>query len=118
MGFTWPGARMGYVVGCQVPCYGLAGIFAIFACFYALNSIRLSEATVDWHLWLSLSGVTLFCFGYALLARIGAEGTAQQTGQGILFTVAAGMLVGPAVFVVGQFVFVISLIYRFAFLRH
>lgn len=118
MGFRWPGARLGHVVGCQVPCYGLAGVFAIFACFYALSSTRLSEATVEWHLWLSLSGVVMFGFGYALLARIGAVGTAPQAGQGSLFTIAAGMLVGPVVFVVGQFIFVISLVQRFALLRH
>ena len=98
------------LVGYQVPCYGLAGLFAIFAGFYALDWIRLSEATVDWHLWLSLIGVAMFGFAFALFARIAATDAGQQAGQGTLFIVAAGLLAGPVVFVVGQFLLVLALI--------
>jgi hypothetical protein len=101
-----------YAVGYQVPCYGLAGLFAIFACFYALNWIRLSEAAVDWHLWLSLIGVAIFGFAFALFAGIAATDARQQAGQGTLLVVAAGLLAGPAVFVVGQFLLVLALIRR------
>ena len=83
MGVKWPGSHMGYIIGLQVPFYGLAGLFAIFACSYALGWLRLSEAMINWHLWLSLSGVAMFGFGFALLAYIGAENPASQPGQGI-----------------------------------
>jgi hypothetical protein len=118
MSVRWPGSHSGYIIGCNVPCYGLAGLFAIFACFYALGWIRLSEAMVDWHLWLSLTGVAMFGFGFTLLCRVAVEGAAPQPGQRTLLVIAAGMFVGPAVFVAGQLLFMIALLVRFAVQHH
>jgi hypothetical protein len=118
MSVRWPGSHTGYGIGCQVPCYGLAGLFAFLACFYALGWIRLSEAMVDWHLWLSLTGVAMFGFGFALLARVAAEGAAPQPGQRTLLVIAAGMYIGPAMFVAGQLLLMIALLVRFAAPHH
>lgn len=118
MAVTWPGSHTRYAVGYQVPCFGLAGLFAIFACSYALHWIPLSKVTADWHLWLSLLGVIVFGFGFLLLAHVAATGATRQPTQAILFTIAAGLIVGPALFVVGQLVFVIALIGRFALPSH
>ncbi|HKO11024.1 MAG TPA: hypothetical protein VJV22_03590 [Acidobacteriaceae bacterium] len=111
MTVTWPGST--FMIGYQVPCFGLAALFAAFACSYALRWIRLSAATADWHLWLSLSGVAIFGFGFALFARIAVDGAGRQSGQGALLAIAAGLLVGPAVFVAGQLVFLAAMIRSF-----
>ena len=118
MSVRWPGSNMGYVIGYQVPCYGLAGLFAICACFYAWGFIQLSDAIVDWHLWLSLSGVAMFGFGFAMLARIGAENPAPQPGQGTLLVVALGIIIGPVCFVAGQLLLMIALVFHLTALRH
>jgi hypothetical protein len=114
MSVWWPGSHTGYIIGCQVPCYGLAGLFAIFACFYAVGWIRLGEALADWHLWLSLSGVAMFVLGFALLAGVAGDGAAPQPEQGTLLVIAGGMLLGPATFVAGQLLLMIALLARFA----
>ena len=117
----WPGSHTGYIIGCQVPCYGLAGLFAIFGCFYAVGWIRLGEALAGWHLWLSLSGVAMFVLGFALLARVEgdrAAGADLQPEQGTLLVIAGGMLLGPAIFVAGQLFLMIALLARFAAQRH
>ena len=43
MSVRWPGSNTGYVIDFQVPCYGLAGLFAIFACSYALGQYPISQ---------------------------------------------------------------------------
>jgi hypothetical protein len=118
MSVRWPGSHTGYIIGCQVPCYGLAALFAIFGCFYAVGWIRLGEALAGWHLWLSLSGVAMFVFGFALLARVAGEGAAPQSGQGTLLVIAGGMLLGPAIFAAGQLLLIIALLARFAAQHH
>lgn len=115
----WPGSNTRYAIGFQVPCYGLAGLFAIFACSYALGRIQLSAAIVDWHLWLSLSGVAMFGFGFGLLfAHLGAENSAPQPGQGTLIVIAVGMIIGPVSFVAGQLLLMIALLVHFAAPHH
>ena len=113
-----PGSHTAYGIGCEVPCYGMAGLFAIFACSHALGWIRLSEAMVDCHLWLSLSGVAVFGFGFALFARVAAEGASPKPGQATLLVIAAGMLLGPIAFVAGQLLLTIALLVRFAAAHH
>ena len=73
---------------------------------------------VDWHLWLSLSGIAVFSFGFALLARVAAEGAAPKPGPGTLLVIAAGMLLGPIAFVAGQLPLMIALLVRFAAANH
>lgn len=118
MSMHLPGSYTAYAIGCEVPCYGIAGLFAVFACSHALGWIRLSEAMVDWHLWLSLSGVAVFGFGFALFARVAAEGAAPKPRQATLFVIASGMLLGPIAFVAGQLPLMIALRVRFAAANH
>lgn len=113
MSVSWPGSHTGYIIGYQVPCYGLPGLFAIFACSYALRWIRLSEGAVNWHLWLSLAGVGMLGFALALFARVAAEGAGHQAGQGTLLAIAAGLFAGPAAFILGQFVLLLATIHTF-----
>jgi len=110
MSVTWPGSKATHVIGCEVPCYGLAGLFALFACAYALSWIRLSEAIMAWHLWMSLSGVALFGLGFALLGHVAARNAVRGPSQGALLAVAIGMFVGPMFFLAGQLIFVVALI--------
>jgi hypothetical protein len=44
----------------------------------------------------------MFGFGFVLFAHFAAERADQQPGQGRLLAVAAGLITGPAIFVVGQ----------------
>ena len=118
MSLTWPGSHTGYIIGCEVPCYGMAALFAVFACSYAVRWIRLSDAMVGWHLWLTLSGTVLFGFGFALLARVAAEGAGSQAGRGTLLAIAVGLLAGPAVFVVCQIILLSALIGTVVAQRH
>ncbi|MGA7317308.1 MAG: hypothetical protein WBX22_25425 [Silvibacterium sp.] len=118
MSVIWPGSHTGYIIGCEVPCYGLAGLFAVFAFSYTLRWIRMSETMVDWHLGLSLFGAAMFGFGFALLTRVAAEGAGRQAGQWTLLTIAAGLLAGPAIFVVGQLVLLVAMIGAYAAQRH
>jgi hypothetical protein len=118
MSVWWPGSSMGRIIGFQIPCYGLAGLFAIFAFSYALRWIRVNEAIVDWHLWLSLSGVAMFGLGFALLARVAGEGAAPHPGQATLLVIAGGMLLDPATFAGGQLLLMIGLLARFAAQHH
>ena len=118
MSVRWPSSNTGYVIGFQVPCYGLAGEFAIFACAYALGWIRLSASMVDWHVWLSLSGAAMFGLCFGLLAHIGAEYAAPQPGQGTLIVIAVGMIIGPVSFVAGQLLLIIALVVHFAAPHH
>ena len=106
----WPGSQMRYGIDYHVPCYGLAGLFAIFACFYALGRIRLGEGFIGWHLWLSLSGVAMFGVGFALFALVTDENAAAKPGQLTLLISAGGMLLGPVTFLAGQLLFVIALL--------
>ena len=118
MSVSWPGAHAGYIIGCQVPCYGLAGMFAIFACSYAVGWLRLGEATIGWHLWLSLSGVAVFGLAFALLGRVAGQGAAPPPGQSTLLVIAGGMFFGPAIFCAGQLLLIIALLARFAAQHH
>ena len=118
MYLRWPGSPTGYIIGSHVPCYGLAGLFAIFACSYAVGWFRMSEAMADWHLWLSLSGVALFGLGFALFARVAAQDAAAHPRQGTLLVIAGGMFLGPATFVAGQILLMTALLVRFAADHH
>ena len=119
MSLRWPGSHSGYIIGTHVPCYGLAGLFAIFACFYGIGWIPLSKAIVAWHLWLSFSGVAMFVIGFALLARVASEGgAAPHPGRETLLAIAGGMLLGPATFFAGQVLLMIALLARFAAQHH
>ena len=118
MSVSWPGSHTGYIIGCEVPCYGLAALFAVFACSYAVRWIRLSDATAGWHLWLSLSGTAIFGFGFALFARVAAEGAGRQAGRGTLLGIAVGLLAGPAVFVVGQLILLVAITSTIGAQRH
>jgi len=114
----WPGSSTSYGIGFQVPCYGLAGLFAIFACSYALGRIQLSAAIVDWHLWLSLSGVAMFGLGFGLFAHLGAENSTSQPGQGALLVSAVGMIIGPVIFLAGQLMMMVALVVHLTAQRH
>lgn len=114
MAIRWPGSQTAYGIGYHVPCYGLAGLFAVFACFYAVGRIQLGEAFVDWHLGLSLAGVVLFGVGFALFALLAAKHSAEQPGQLTLLISVGGMLLGPLVFLAGQLLFVIAFLTRLA----
>jgi len=118
MSLRWPGSHSGYIIGTHVPCYGLAGLFAIFACSYAVGWIRLGEAMANWHFWLSLSGVAMFGLGFALFARIAAQSAVPYPGQGMLLVIAGGMFIGPATFVAGQLLLMITLLIRFTADHH
>jgi hypothetical protein len=114
MSVSWPRSHAGYIIGCHVPCYGLAGLFAVFAFLHALKWIRVSGTIVDWHLWLTLLGVAIFGIGFALFAQVSAASPVHKPSQVALLTVAAGLIVGPAIFVVGQLLLVIAFIRGFA----
>ena len=118
MSLHWPGSNTTYLIGCHVPCYGFAGMFAIFACTYAMSWIRLNAAIVEWHMWLSVFGVVMFGVGFALLAHIATGGEIQQPSQRGLLAAGSGLVLGPATFAVGQVLFIVALIRAFAASRH
>lgn len=118
MKVSWPGSSTGYIIGFHVPCYGLAGLFAIFAFSYALRWIRVNQAIVDWHLWLSLLGVAMFGIAFVLFGQVAAESPIREPSQGTLLTTLGGLIVGPAIFVVGQLLLVIALIRSIAIPHH
>jgi hypothetical protein len=118
MSVSWPGSSTGYIIGYHVPCYGLAGLFAIFACLYALYWIRLNQAIVDWHLWLSLLGVAMFGIAFALFDHVAAESPVPAPSQGILAIILGGLVVGPLIFVVAQLLFIVAFIRSIATPHH
>jgi succinate dehydrogenase hydrophobic anchor subunit len=96
----------------------LAGLFAAFACLYALNYIPFNEATVEWHLWLSLVGAALFGLGFTLFAMLTPENTVREPSHGALVAAATGLFVGPALFTATQLLFVMALIHGVLAMRH
>jgi hypothetical protein len=91
----------------------LAGLFAAFACLYSLNYIAFNKATVEWHLWLSLSGAALFGLGFTLFAMLTPENTVREPSHGALVAAATGLFVGPALFAASQLLFVMALVHGF-----
>ena len=110
MSVRWPGSSTRHIIGYHVPCYGLAGLFAIFAFSYALHWIRLNQAIVDWHVWLSLLGVAMFGIAFALFAHVATESPVRGPSQGVLLTILGGLVVGPTIFVIGQLLLIIAYI--------
>lgn len=110
MSVRWPGSHMGHVIGYHVPCYGMAALFAIFACSYSLHWIRVNQAIMGWHLWLSLLGVAMFGTAFALFGHVASESPVREPSQGVLLAILSGLVVGPTLFLVGQLVLAIACI--------
>ena len=112
--------RTQFAVSYEVPCYGVAALFALFACTYALGLISLNKSIINWHLWLSLSGVVLFGLGFALLNPMAeaAPAAPAQPPQAMLFIVGVGIFFGPIAFIAGQLLLAIALMVHFVVRHH
>lgn len=118
MSITWPGSNTLHVIGLHVPCYGLAGLFAIFAFSYALRWIPANQAIIDWHLWLSFSGVVMFGTAFALFSSHAIENPVREPSQWALLSILGGLILGPTTFVVGQLLLLIASIRSIAIPHH
>ncbi len=54
---TWRGT--GYGFSYQMPCYGIASLFGVFAFLYSIGYIPFDKTVAQWHFWLSLGSVIL-----------------------------------------------------------
>jgi hypothetical protein len=88
------GHRHGFALGFQVPLFGVAAIFGMFAFLYSIGYIPFNPTMPKWHFWLSLVGVALCIIG-ALIFRFGAENAKEPWTLGvnsIVFSVVVGLL--------------------------
>ena len=105
---TLTGPKSTYAIGYNVPCYGLAGLFALYACSYAAGWIALSKFASDWHLCLSISGVALFGLTFAFFGHISAQNLSTPS-QLTLWTIVIGFLAGLMTFLIGQIIFAVAI---------
>lgn len=104
MAIHW--GRTAYAISMQTPCNGVAALFCIFAFVYSIRYIPLSNATAQWHFWLSLAAVLLFAAGwtgFSILAR-------GETTEGSSVTLVAVSLLGSVlIFLLAQAWFAVGL---------
>jgi hypothetical protein len=88
------GQRQAFGLRLQVPLFGIATLFSLFAFLYSIGYIPFSPTMAKWHFWLSLVGVALCITGGAIF-RFGAENAKEPWTWGvnsIAFSVIAGLL--------------------------
>jgi hypothetical protein len=76
------GQRRGFGLGYQVPLFGIAALFSVFAFLYSIGYIPFSPTMAKWHFWLSLVGVAL-CIAGAVIFRFAAENAKEPWTVGV-----------------------------------
>jgi hypothetical protein len=93
------GGKNGFGLSLEVPLFGMAALFGVFAFLYSIRYIPFSPTMAKWHFWCSLVGVALCITGGAIF-RFGARALLAWGSLGvssIAFSVVAGLLMFLAV---------------------
>ena len=101
-------------------CYGCAALFCLFAFVYSTGYLPIHRVAAQWHLVLTWAGLILFVIGFASFVTVGSRPPAMaQSGErtGVSLIPALGFFVGPLVFLLGQALFVVSLLVAMARMR-
>ncbi|MFZ0662352.1 MAG: hypothetical protein WAM66_06630 [Acidobacteriaceae bacterium] len=115
-----PASGQSYAVAysLRVPCYGLAALFALFAFFYSIGTIRFSRVLMQWHFWLSLGSVAWLALGWMIFGLV-VRGEPVPSRLGIPGTaLTLSFLAAIPVFVAAQAWFFVDLVRALIKTRH
>jgi hypothetical protein len=103
----WRGT--GYGFSWQMPCYGLAALFSLFAFLYSISYLPFDKTVAQWHFWLSLGCVMLYASGQGFFYMAMRDGTVPQLGlKGTV--IALSFLASVPVFLATQLLFAFELV--------
>jgi hypothetical protein len=77
-GISFVSGNVSYGFRPQFILYGIAGLFAIFACLNFAGYIPFNKTTIQWHFWLSVVSVALFIAGFIWLGFAGLRSTTHS----------------------------------------
>ena len=110
----WRGRAYGF--SWQVPCYGLAVLYSLFAFLYSIGFLRFDATVAQWHFWLCLGCIVLYVSGQAFFDQAMRDDAAHQLGlKGT--AIAVSFIASIPVFLALQVLFAFELVRALVKLR-
>ena len=118
LGLSFISGSASYSFAPQFVLYGIAGLFAIFACLNSAGYIPFNKTTIQWHFWLSVVSVALLIAGFIWLRFAGLRST-THTNLGFGDSIMAWSFIASVpIFLFAQTWFAVGLIRAILRMRH